>query len=77
VLQLCCVAGKLAAANYPDIYQLCRDNTRLEWKLKTGFIALNLTIVTSRWLTEQASRYAQMLAIHHIPYGIDTEAYQP
>jgi glycosyltransferase involved in cell wall biosynthesis len=39
----------------------------------------NLTIVTpSRWLTEQAQ--ASMLnrfPIHHIPYGIDTTAYQP
>jgi len=37
--------------------QLCRDNTRLEWKLKTGFIATHLTIVTpSTWLTEQAKQ---------------------
>jgi glycosyltransferase involved in cell wall biosynthesis len=62
---------------YPNIY---RDNTKLEWKLKDWvYSKSNLTIVApSNWLTEQAK--ASMLGrfpIHHIPYGIDTEAYQP
>jgi hypothetical protein len=39
----------------------------------------NLTIVTpSRWITEQAKQSMLTASpIHHIPYGIDTEAYQP
>jgi glycosyltransferase involved in cell wall biosynthesis len=66
---------------YPDIYpQIYRDNTQLEWKLKNWvYSSSNLTIVTpSNWLAEQAK--ASMLSrypIHCIPYGIDTEAYQP
>ncbi len=56
------------------------DSTHLEWKLKDWvYSKSNLTIVTpSRWLTEQAK--ASMLSrfpIYHIPYGIDTTAYQP
>jgi len=56
------------------------DSTHLEWKLKDWvYSKSNLTIVTpSRWLTEQAK--ASMLSrfpIHHIPYGIDINAYQP
>ncbi|MEA5575028.1 glycosyltransferase family 4 protein [Anabaena sp. UHCC 0451] len=66
---------------YPDIYpKIRRDNTQLEWKLKNWvYSSSNLTIVApSNWLAEQAkasilSRYP----IHCIPYGIDTEAYQP
>ena len=62
---------------YPAIY---RDNTLIEWNLKNWIYSKsNLTIVTlSHWLTEQAK--ASMLSrfsIHHIPNGIDTNAYQP
>lgn len=62
---------------YPAV---ARDSTIWEWKLKDWVYShSNLTIITlSRWLTEQASQ--SMLArfpIHHIPNGIDTEAYQP
>ncbi len=66
---------------YPDSYPAINlDNSHIEWKLKDWIYSkLNLTIVTpSRWLTEQAQ--ASMLIrfpIHHIPYGIDTTAYQP
>lgn len=66
---------------YPDTYpEIKRDNTHIEWKLKNwAYRRSNLTIVApSRWLVEQAK--ASMLnqfPIHHIPYGIDTEAYQP
>ncbi|MDB9445577.1 glycosyltransferase family 4 protein [Anabaena sp. CS-542/02] len=66
---------------YPHTYPAIKlDNTRLEWKLKNWvYSQSNLTIVTpSRWLTEQTQ--ASMLnrfPIHHIPYGIDTTAYQP
>ena len=62
---------------YPEIYPAIRkDNTRLEWKLKNWiYRRSNLAIVTpSRWLTEQAQQsMLNHLAIHHIPYGIDTE----
>ena len=66
---------------YPETYPAIKlDNSRWEWKLKNWvYSQSNLTIVTpSRWLTEQAQ--ASMLnrfPIHHIPYGIDTTAYQP
>ena len=66
---------------YLDIYpSIRRDNTRLEWKLKNWvYSRSHLTIVApSKWLTEQA-RHSMLkrFAIHHIPNGIDTEAYQP
>jgi glycosyltransferase involved in cell wall biosynthesis len=57
-----------------------RDNTRLEWKLKNWvYSRSNLTIVApSRWLTEQAQQsMLNRFPIHHIPYSIDTDAYQP
>ncbi len=66
---------------YPDTYPAVqRDNTRLEWKLKNWVYShSNPTIVTpSRWLTEQAKQsMLSRFPIHHIPYGIDTDAYQP
>lgn len=66
---------------YLDIYPAVqRDNTRLEWKLKNWvYSRSNLTIVApSRWLTEQAKQsMLNRFPIHHIPYGINTEAYQP
>ena len=62
---------------YPAIR---RDATRSEWRLKDWvYSRSDLAIVTlSHWLTEQAK--ASMLnrfPIHHIPNGIDTEAYCP
>ena len=66
---------------YPNIYpEIQKDNTRLEWKLKNWIYSRsNLTIVTpSNWLTEQAKQsMLSRFPIHYIPYGIDTEAYQP
>ncbi len=66
---------------YPDTYPAVkRDNTHLEWKLKNWvYSRSNLTIVApSNWLTEQAKQsMLNRFSIHHIPYGIDTEAYQP
>jgi glycosyltransferase involved in cell wall biosynthesis len=66
---------------YPDTYPtIARDNTHLEWKLKNWLYSRsNLTIVTpSHWLTEQAQQsMLNRFRVHHIPYGIDTEAYQP
>jgi glycosyltransferase involved in cell wall biosynthesis len=66
---------------YPDTYPtVARDNTRLEWKLKNWvYSRSNLTIVTlSNWLTKQAQQsMLNRFPIHHIPNGIDTEAYQP
>lgn len=63
--------------SYPAVK---RDNTHLEWKLKNWvYDRSNLTIVApSRWLTEQAEKSMhRRFSIHHIPYGIDTDAYQP
>jgi glycosyltransferase involved in cell wall biosynthesis len=66
---------------YPSIYpDIQRDSTDWEWKLKNWVYShSNLTIVApSQWLTEQAQQsMLSRFAIHHIPYGIDTEAYQP
>jgi glycosyltransferase involved in cell wall biosynthesis len=78
-----CEAWKIGCGKcpYPDTYPaITRDNTRLEWKLKNWvYSRSNLTIVTpSRWLTEQAQQsMLNGIPIHHIPYGIDTKAYQP
>ncbi|PMB49245.1 glycosyl transferase [Fischerella thermalis CCMEE 5205] len=66
---------------YPDTYPaIARDNTYLEWKLKNWvYSRSHLTIVTpSTWLAEQVKQsMLQDKSIYHIPYGIDTEAYQP
>ncbi|MBW4575270.1 MAG: glycosyltransferase family 4 protein [Aphanothece sp. CMT-3BRIN-NPC111] len=66
---------------YLDTYpSVRRDNTHWEWKLKNWvYSGSNLTIVTlSKWLTEQAKQsMLKCFPIHHIPNGIDTEAYQP
>ena len=66
---------------YPDSEPaIRRDATYLEWKMKNWVYShSNLTIVTpSRWITEQAKQsMLNRFPIHHIPYGIDTEAYQP
>lgn len=63
--------------NYPAV---ARDNTAWEWKLKNWvYDRSNLTIVTpSLWLTERAKQsMLERFNIHHIPHGIDTQAYQP
>jgi glycosyltransferase involved in cell wall biosynthesis len=66
---------------YPNVQPaIRRDATDWEWKLKNWvYSRSNLTIVTpSRWLGEQVQQsMLNRFAIHHIPYGIDTEAYQP
>ncbi|MDJ0744590.1 MAG: glycosyltransferase family 4 protein [Xenococcaceae cyanobacterium MO_167.B27] len=57
-----------------------KDSTFLEWKLKNWIYSnSNLAIVTlSNWLTEQVKQsMLNRFPIHHIPNGIDTEAYQP
>lgn len=57
-----------------------KDNTHLAWKLKNSvYRRSHLTFVTpSHWLTEQARQsMLNQFPIHHIPYGIDTNAYQP
>ncbi len=58
-----------------------RDSSRWEWKLKAWtYQRANLTIVApSRWLAAVAreSPMFQSFAVHHIPYGIDVEVYQP
>ena len=66
---------------YPDTYPaIWRDNTHWEWKLKNWvYQRSNLTIVTpSRWLADLAQQsMLSRFPIHHIPNGIDTQAYQP
>lgn len=66
---------------YPDIYpQIEKDNTHLEWKLKNWvYSQSNLTVVApSQWLYEQAKQsILNRFAIHHVPYGIDTQVYHP
>ncbi|MBH8576322.1 glycosyltransferase family 4 protein [Nostocaceae cyanobacterium CENA369] len=66
---------------YPDEYPpIGIDNTHLEWKLKNWiYNRSSLTIVApSSWLAEQARQsMLNRFPIHHIPNGIDTEAYQP
>jgi glycosyltransferase involved in cell wall biosynthesis len=66
---------------YPQVYpRIKRDSTALEWKLKNWtYDRADLTIITpSRWLTTQAKQsMLSRFSIHHIPNGIDTEAYQP
>ena len=66
---------------YPEIYPgVPRDNTRVEWKLKNWvYSRSNINIVTpSNWLTEQVKQsMLNRFHIDRIPYGIDTEAYQP
>lgn len=66
---------------YPDTYPaVSKDNTHLERQLKNWvYSRSNMTIVApSHWLTEQAKQsILSQFPIHHIPYGINTEAYQP
>ncbi len=57
-----------------------RDNSHLEWKLKEWvYNHSNLTIVAdSHWLTQKAkASILNKFSIHHIPYGLDTDIYQP
>lgn len=66
---------------YPNSYPEIRmDNTRLEWLLKDWvYSRANLTIVTpSNWLAKQAEQsLLGRFPVHHIPYGVDVDAYQP
>ena len=62
---------------YPAV---SRDNTQIEWKLKNWLYSrTDLAVVSpSRWLASQAKQsMLSRFPIHHIPYCIDTEAYQP
>ncbi|AFY77060.1 glycosyltransferase [Pleurocapsa sp. PCC 7327] len=66
---------------YPHIYPaIKKDNTRLVWKLKDWvYRRSDLTVVTpSRWLAGLAKlSMLNRFPIHHIPNGIDVDAYQP
>lgn len=66
---------------YPETYpSIRRDNTHWEWKLKNWvYSRSNLTIVTlSQWLTKLAKgSILNRFPIHHIPNGIDIDAYKP
>ncbi|WP_421656723.1 glycosyltransferase family 4 protein [Leptothermofonsia sp. ETS-13] len=62
---------------YPSI---SKDCSHLEWKLKDWVYSRSrLTVVTpSKWMAEQAKQsMLKRFPIHHIPNGVDTEAYQP
>lgn len=67
---------------YPDTYpQIRRDTTKWVWNLKDWvYSQSNMAVVApSKWLADQAraSMLGKWFPIHHIPYSIDTEAYQP
>lgn len=66
---------------YPNVApKITRDNTSLEWKLKNWVYSnSNLSIICpSKWLTEQAKNsMLNRFHIHHIPHGIDLQAYEP
>lgn len=66
---------------HPDVYPPIKlDNTRLEWQMKNwAYHRSNLIIVApSNWLTKLANdSILNRFLIHCIPYGIDTETYQP
>jgi len=69
------IAGKHEMSLPRHLSSCARDNTR-RVETKTGFIAAQFNFVTPSTLSKP-SRYAQVLAIHHIPYGIDTEPISP
>ena len=66
---------------YPDTYpQIEQDTTHLEWWLKAWVYKRSqlAIVVPSTWLQKLAqSSLLKRFPIHHIPYGIDTEAYFP
>jgi glycosyltransferase involved in cell wall biosynthesis len=72
--------GRCPYPDAPPALPTKRDSTHIEWKLKNwAYSHSRLTVVTlSRRMTEQAQQ--SMLGrfpIHHIPNGVDTEAYRP
>ncbi len=66
---------------YLDSYPaVTRDNTKWEWRLKNWvYQSSNIIVVTlSKWLTEQVKQsILNRFPIHHIPNGVNTQAYQP
>ncbi|BAU15177.1 glycosyltransferase [Leptolyngbya sp. NIES-3755] len=79
-----CDRWKIGCGQCPDLTifpPMKRDRTRWEWKLKQwSYQNAKLAIVApSRWLASIAgeSPLFQYFAVHHIPYGIDTEVYRP
>lgn len=66
---------------YPETYpHIGQDSTCVEWRLKDWIYERSqLTIIVpSTWLQKLAqSSLLQRFQIHHIPNGIDTEAYYP
>ncbi|MER3432359.1 MAG: glycosyl transferase [Leptolyngbya sp. ERB_1_1] len=79
-----CDRWKIGCGDCPDLTifpPMKRDSSRWEWKLKAwAYRSANLTIVApSRWLATVAreSRLFQPFAVHHIPYSIDVDVFQP
>lgn len=67
--------------DHPHVHPpIRRDATRVEWKLKAWvYSRSNFTIVSpSGWMAEQAKQsMLNHYPIHQIPYGVDTDVYQP
>jgi glycosyltransferase involved in cell wall biosynthesis len=79
-----CDRWRIGCGRCPDLTifpPMKRDSSHWEWKLKAwAYQRANLTIVApSRWLATvvRESRLFRSFAVHHIPYGIDVEVYQP
>jgi glycosyltransferase involved in cell wall biosynthesis len=67
--------------DHPHVHPpIRRDATRVEWKLKAWvYSRSNFTFVSpSSWMTEQVKQsMLNRYPIHQIPYGVDTNVYQP
>jgi glycosyltransferase involved in cell wall biosynthesis len=78
-----CDRWKTGCGECPDLSlypAVGRDTTHWEWRLKKWtYRHSDLTIVTpSQWLANLAHQsILGQFPIYHIPYGLDTEAYQP
>jgi len=60
--------------------RLWRDSTHLEWRLKNWTYAHSkfAVVAPSHWMVAKARQsMLNRFPIHHIPYGIDTDIYQP
>jgi len=78
-----CDRWQMGCGQCPDLNafpEVKIDRSRWEWWLKNwSYKHSNLAVVApSRWLTEKAKdSMLGRFSVHHIPHGIDTEAYQP
>jgi glycosyltransferase involved in cell wall biosynthesis len=78
-----CERWKTGCGNCPDLdipFKFRRDTTALNWKIKRAVFkrsALDI-VVGSRWQAERVrqSPLLSHLAMHHVPYGVDTRVYK-